>query len=523
MAVKWLKALVFCLLLLIAMVLLVRTLAPLPSLENRSQSSALADTDDTPLGQAIAPAVEAHPGLSGIHALASGGEAFAARLLLARTATRSIDAQYYLWHADLTGTLLFNELRAAAERGVRVRLLLDDNNTSGLDPILAMLDAHRNIEVRLFNPFTIRKLRLLGYLTDFSRLNRRMHNKSFTIDNQATIVGGRNVGNEYFGVGEGALFVDLDVLAVGPVVPRVSQDFDRYWASASAFPVARIVAPLELAKQREVEARLSRGGQGRTQLGALGDLTLIDDLLKGRLAFEWAPVRVVSDDPAKGLGRAARDDLLFSKLTASMGDPRATMDLVSGYFVPGKIGTRGLIDMAARNVRVTVLTNALEATDVPIVHAGYAKRRKSLLKAGVRLFELRGSEAASRPDRKVVGVGSTGSRLGGSGSALHAKTIVADGKRVFVGSFNFDPRSANLNTELGLVIDSRPLAQRMHDVIERFAPARSYEVRLSSDGDLYWIERKNGREIRHDTEPGTTRWQRAAVALLSLLPIEWLL
>ena len=276
----------------------------------------------------------------------------------------------------------------------------------------------------------------------------------------------------------------------------------------------------------EVEARLAAAGRtdkGRAYGEAVRALPLVDDLLQRRLSLEWAPVQMISDDPAKALGRAGRDDLLFSKLTASMGDPKRLVGLVSGYFVPARAGTRTLVDLAARGVEVTVLTNALEATDVPIVHAGYAKRRKPLLRAGVRIFELRGSDAAARPSRDGPGIGSTGSRLGGTGSALHAKTIAVDGERLFVGSFNFDPRSANLNTELGFVIDSPALAGHLHAAFERFAPERTYEVRLSDDGSLYWIERTDGREIRHDTEPGTTVWQRMAVALLSLLPIEWLL
>ena len=497
----------------------------MPSLENRTASAAFPDTADTPLGRGIAPAAAAHPGLSGVHPLQRGHDAFAARALLARAATRSIDAQYYIWHGDLTGTLLFAELRAAAERGVRVRLLLDDNNTARLDPVIAALDAHPNIEVRLFNPFTIRSPRLLGYLTDFARLNRRMHNKSFTVDNQATIVGGRNIGDEYLGAGEGALFLDLDMLAVGPVVPDVSRDFDLYWSSGSSYPADRIVPPIAPARLAEIDARLgsaSADPKARAYVEAVGDLPLIDELLGGRLALEWAPVRMVSDDPAKGLGRARRNDLLFSKLTAAMGEPKRQLGLVSGYFVPAKDGTQTLTALAGRGVEVTVLTNALEATDVPIVHAGYAKRRKPLLRAGVRLFELRGSDAAGSPSREVTGIGSTGSSLGG-GSALHAKTIALDGRRVFVGSFNFDPRSANLNTELGFVIDSETLAARMHEAFERFAPARSYEARLSAEGELYWVEQRNGRDLRHDTEPGTTFWQRTGVALLSLLPIEWLL
>lgn len=525
-AVKWLKGLALCLLVLVLAGVLIRSLAPLPSLDGRTQSHAFTDTGDTPLGQAIAPAAAGHPGLSGIRPLPRAREAFVARTLLARTATRSIDAQYYIWHADFSGTLLFNELRSAADRGVRVRLLLDDNNTAGLDPIIAALNAHPNIELRLFNPFTIRSPRLLGFLTDFSRLNRRMHNKSFTVDNRATVVGGRNIGDEYFGTGSGALFVDLDVLAVGPVVLDVSRDFDRYWESASSYPAERIVPPVGPRELQEVERRLSlaaQSPQGRAYAEAVHDLAPADQLLKRRPAFEWAPVRMVSDDPAKGLGLVHRDDLLFSKLTASMGEPQRMLGLVSGYFVPAKAGTRALARIAERGVEVTVLTNAFEATDVPIVHAGYAKWRRPLLRAGVRIFELRGSDAAERPRREVTGAGSTGSRLGGAGSALHAKTIAVDRKRVFVGSFNFDPRSANLNTEVGFVIESPALAEWMHQAFERFAPDRTYEVRVSRDGDLYWIERRGGKQVRHDTEPGTTGWQRGSVAMLSLLPIEWLL
>src|ERR1051325_4940138 len=227
-------ALIFCLVFFI-----IRQYSELPSLEGRTTSAVLPDTDETRLGKSIVPLLTAHPGLSGIYSLPNSQDAFAARARLAEVAERTLDLQYYIWEKDMTGTLLFDALRAAADRGVRVRLLLDDNNTSGLDPTLAALDAHPNIEVRLFNPFVIRRARI-GYVTDLFRANRRMHNKSFTADNQVTIIGGRNIGDEYFGAAEGSLFVDLDVMAVGPIVREVSNDFDRYWASASSYPLERI-------------------------------------------------------------------------------------------------------------------------------------------------------------------------------------------------------------------------------------------------------------------------------------------
>ena len=216
--------------------------ASLPSPEGRIASNALEDSSQTRLGRAVAPFVAAHPGKTGIHALFEPRDAFAARVLLAAAAEKSIDAQYYIWHGDTVGNLVFESLRKAAGRGVRVRLLLDDMNTAGLDPVIAALDAHPNIEVRLYNPFAHRGARTVDFLTDFSRVNRRMHNKSFTVDNQASVVGGRNIGNEYYGAGEGTVFADLDVIAVGAAVRDVSRQFDRFWNSASAYPAASLVA-----------------------------------------------------------------------------------------------------------------------------------------------------------------------------------------------------------------------------------------------------------------------------------------
>src|SRR5690606_16627852 len=232
----------------------------LPPQQGRTESRALPaeSARQTALGRAVAPLADAHPGLSGIYALADARAAFAARALLLRAAERTLDVQYYIWNDDLTGTLLLEALHDAAERGVRVRLLLDDNGIAGLDALLAALNSRPSIEVRLFNPFLTRRFKALGYLTDFSRANRRMHNKSFTVDNQATIVGGRNIGDEYFGATEGVLFADLDVLAIGPVVQEVSRDFDRYWASASSYPAELILPAASAGQLDELHSMASR-------------------------------------------------------------------------------------------------------------------------------------------------------------------------------------------------------------------------------------------------------------------------
>jgi putative cardiolipin synthase len=493
------------------MLLLLAGCGSLPSLEARSVSTAFTDTESTRIGRAVTPLAARHPGMSGVHPLLDSLDAFAARMLLARAADRSLDVQYYIWHDDLSGRLLLQELHEAAARGVRVRLLLDDNGIAGLDVTLAALDAHPNIEVRLFNPFPSRTLRWTGYLTDFSRLNRRMHNKSFTADSQASIVGGRNVGDEYFDAAEGSVFVDLDVLAVGPVVREVSRDFDGYWASGSAYPVDRLVPPAEGPLQIAADEE-----KAKVFVDAVRQSDFVLQLMERRLPFEWGRALLVSDDPAKGLGDAAESALLPHKLGELLGEPRAEVELISAYFVPGE-STGLFTSMAKRGVRLTVLTNSFEATDVAVVHAGYAKRRKELLEAGVTLYELKRISPQSQSARSFVG------SSGSSASSLHAKTFSVDRARVFVGSFNFDPRSANLNTEMGILIDSAALAQRIASSFETGIPERSYEVRLSDEGELYWIERRGQERVRHDTEPGTSFWQRAGVRFMSLLPIDWLL
>src|SRR5687767_5346707 len=289
MTVRRRVTLVLVALVLLLGILLLGRCTRLPPLENRTASMALEDTGATRLGKAVSPLTQAHPGVSGIHPLRDARDAFAARFLLAEAAERTLDVQYYIWHQDMSGILLFQALHEAAERGVRVRLLLDDNSTPGMDETIAALDAHSNIEVRLFNPFVIRTPRAIGYLTDFPRLNRRMHNKSFTADNQATIIGGRNVGDEYFGATEGVLFADLDVIAAGPVVHEVSSDFDRYWASESSYPADRLVPPVSAAQIEELTAaasRVERDPAAVAYMDAIRSSPFVRELTEGTLPLE---------------------------------------------------------------------------------------------------------------------------------------------------------------------------------------------------------------------------------------------
>lgn len=491
----------------------------LPELDRRMPSVALTGTESTRLGQAIAPLAAGHPGLSGIYPLSDGRDAFAARVLLTRGAERSLDIQYYIWRNDLTGTLMLDALRSAAARGVRVRLLLDDNNTAGLDPVLLAFDREPNVEVRLFNPFSSRGWRSLGYLTDFLRLNRRMHNKSFTVDNQATIVGGRNIGDEYFGAAGDMLFVDLDVLAVGPVVDAVSKDFDRYWNSVSAYPIASLVSADEAETAGALAQRatsMRSRPEAQRYLEAIRTSPFVEQLTQGRLALEWGATRLVSDDPVKVLGKAKQESRLAVHLRQLLGEPKQQLDLVSPYFVPSKEAAEALADIARGGAQVRVLTNSLEATDVAAVHAGYAKWRRELLEAGVSLFELRRSWGPELPE---TGRG----RFGSSASSLHAKTFGVDGHSVFVGSFNMDRRSIDLNTEMGFVIDSPVLARQLDQTLDEGIPGSAYEVRMDESGKLYWLQRSGDKTVRYDEEPGTSVWKRAGVRILSFLPIDWLL
>ena len=503
----------------LAMALLLTGCSALPVAPERVASHALTDTAATRLGRAIEPMLREHPGQAGLVALADGREAFATRLLLLDAAERSIDLQTYIFHADATGTLMFERLLRAADRGVRVRLLLDDNNTVGLDPLLALLDAHANIEVRLFNPHANRGFRMMGFATDFSRLNRRMHNKSLTVDNQATVVGGRNIGDEYFQAGQGTTFADLDVIAIGGAVQEVSNVFDRYWNSASAYPAASILAGVQAADAQALHEQVRRiqdSPDAAVYIQAVADSRKVQELLTGRAQIEWAQARLVYDEPEKVLNPTDRHDLqMLPQLEAMLGRPLAELDLVSPYFVPGEAGALALQTLAKRGVRVRVLTNSLAATDVTVVHAGYAKWREDLLRAGVTLLELKPSvEVDAEPTKGKSGPG------GSSKASLHAKTFEVDRQRIFVGSFNLDPRSARLNTEMGMVIDSPLFATQLASALDRLPAGAAYELRLSPQGQVEWVDA--GTTV-YTTEPQTGALRRATVKVLSWLPIEWML
>lgn len=501
--------------LLIAAVLLVIALLSrksLPDNSNRTVSRNMPPNAEGRLAQHLVPQIEAHPGLSGIYPLRDGRDAFLMRLALVESAQYTLDVQYYIWHDDISGRLLLQSLYKAAERGVRVRLLLDDNNTGGMDGLLAAVNAHPHIEVRLFNPFMQRGLRPLGYLSDFFRLNRRMHNKSFSADGLVTVIGGRNVGDEYFGAGTGVMFADLDVAAVGPVAQEVEKDFDRYWASESSYPAESIIS----AAPAVFDTAPSSDAETQGYLKALAQSAFAQHLQAGTLPLEWAKATLVSDDPAKGLGKALPGNTVLAHIGPVMGAAEKELLIVSPYFVPTRQGADLLGGVAQSGKTVTVLTNSLSATDVAPVHAGYAKYRKKLLRAGVQLFEL-------KPDATVTTEDHGGLIKGSSGASLHAKTFAVDGKKLFVGSFNMDPRSAALNTEMGFILESPELAQQLSEGLKQHHAKHTYTVAQTPKGDLQWQTQEGGKTVAYDSEPKSGVFQRFAVWFCSWLPIEWLL
>ena len=504
-------------LLLLVLTLMLSACQILPDLSRRSVSTHLDLPASPQLQNALLPAESAPASgkLSDIYLLDDPHNAFVARAALIQSAQKTLDIQYYIWKNDISGKLMIQMLRQAAQRGVRVRLLLDDNNTPGLDNLLALLNQEPNIEVRLFNPFANRNFRALGYLTDFPRLNRRMHNKTLTADNQATILGGRNIGDEYFNVTTDTGFADLDILAVGPLVGEVSTDFDRYWASGSSYPFEWIVLQADAAKGLQ---ELEQGQSDNQAVLAsyrreLQSSDLFSDIRDNRIPWIRASAHLISDDPAKGLARDKNKPDIISLMNEALQSPQHEVYIVSPYFVPTEQGLRALSLLSQRGVRITVLTNSLQATDVAAVHSGYARYRRDLLKSGIKLYELKATQAVP----KVKDRGLTGS----SATSLHAKTFVVDRERVFIGSLNLDPRSARLNTEMGVVIESVPLATAMQTSLEETVPQYAYAVTLDQQQRLQWQDPESGSLSRKEPQAGF--WKRVAAKLLSFLPIEGLL
>ncbi len=495
----------------------------------RSVSHALPQDTATPLGTALAAPERAHPGESGFRVLPVGTDALQMRIALARAATRTLDMQYYIATEDTTGKLLLGAALYAADRGVRVRMLVDDLNFKDIDQVMASLNSHPNIEIRVFNPFGAAQrgvfARTADLVTKIDRFTRRMHNKAMIADNQLAIVGGRNLGDEYFSASPTLQFRDIDVLAAGPVTADVSKSFDAYWASASAYPLRVLnhqrFDPQDLDRTRDALRQHWRDNAGQYDAKPLNATPLAAQIAGDQLGLTWAKAEFLADSPEKiTMARGTYQSPPMTHLAELVKEAQREFLVFSPYFVPHEAGVDALGKLTARGVRVAILTNSLAATDAVAVQAGYAPYRVPLLKRGVELYEFRPNQPAAARFHMF------GSR---SKASLHAKAYVIDRSMLVIGSLNLDPRSAYLNTELALVIRSPQLAGQVATLFDRVTqPTESYRVTLAAPGPsstgwqspLVWTDEEDGQLRTYSVDPGAGLVRNALTGLFRMLPVD---
>ncbi|WP_413559050.1 phospholipase D family protein [Bdellovibrio sp. HCB209] len=498
----------------IAISMIVISCATLPKDVQRTPSTSLPPDPNTSLSKYIKSKLQGHHDQSGFHPLFSGEDAFVARIASIRTAEKSLDLQYYIWNNDMTGNLMLHEVLLAADRGVRVRVLLDDLNSGKFEKQLRVLASHPQIEIRMANPFASRgwKIFEIGRLKE---VNRRMHNKVIIADSEVGIVGGRNIGDEYFSASNEMNFGDLDLWTIGPVVPSLSKEFDLYWNSEFAYPIESLVkknpAPEDLTKIRTLLSEAAQKALGTPYTRGLKDSQLVNDFAKGSIKTFWGEGRVVYDTPEK-LRQPAneQDDNLHVQLRPYLEKSTKEIFMVSPYFVPLDGGVKYLTGKVSSGIRIVILTNSLASSDVSGVFGGYKGYRKKLIRGGVELYELR---PKIQPDKKKAKRtwGSSGSHAG-----LHGKTMLFDERMIFVGSMNLDPRSAYLNSEMGVVVDSEEMAKdfthRLKDDLNEVA----FHLTLDEKDNLVWTTFNSGHKKTFTSEPETSWWQRVKVSIMSV-------
>jgi cardiolipin synthase C len=497
----------------------------------RTASVALPHPEDTPLGRQFAAEAGRHPGNSGFRLLSAGVDGFLVRMQMIHAATRTIDLQYFIFRGDETGQLLTGAVLLAADRGVRIRILVDDGETVAGDEQLRMLESHPQIQLRVFNPFRYRghvtALRAAEFLLDFRRLDFRMHNKLLVVDNAIALIGGRNIGDQYFQVDPDAQFADDDMLSTGPIVPQLSATFDEYWASPPSIPMEALAggkttrAELGAHRRQLQQHRQARQDESVGYVMRIASSEPLAGIVAGRTPLTWAHAQLVCDSPDKhdverGLvvGR-----LMRRPVAAASAAVQGELLMITPYLIPGQEGMRLFQTLRARQVRVRILTSSLEAASVLLAQSGYMHYRVDLLAMGVELYEIRsllGNVKGSGETRAI-------SRFGNY--SLHAKMFVFDRQKVFIGSMNFDQRSMNLNTEIGLLIDSAPLARQIAARFDAMVqPENAYALALRQNGGgpatLSWRTREDGKAVSYDVEPARSRWQRNAVHFLALLPLD---
>ena len=477
--------------------------------EPKPYSKTITDTADTRLGKKVSKWVEAHDGLSGFYPLSEGMDSLGARLRLAEQADKTIDLQYFLMKNDTAGLVMMNALLKAADRGVRVRFLLDDIFTTAPDRGLLLINQHPNIEVRLFNPVSRRGFSSLNFVGDFKQANRRMHNKSLTVDNQISITGGRNIADEYFDLKTDSVFIDYDVLALGPIAAEISRSFNEYWNHSRAVPIDRInTTDEDIETVRAAIAEEFNGIYDTVYKQAL-ESQLLQDLISDRRQLYPAEARVLSDSPDKLINEISEEQMqLATDLREVLLSAEKEIIIITPYYVPGDSGVEFVRNLVNKGVRVVILTNSLASNNHVPVHGAYSRYRKDVIRAGVQVYEARAPAARElkRTDE------------GPDKMTLHTKTFLIDRRYLFVGSLNLDPRSIEINAEMGLLIDSaRMIAENHADTDENIA-ALTYRVLLNEDGDLEWHGRINGVEVIETREPDTSAWLRFKAWFMKIAP-----
>ena len=490
----------------------------LPKKYNATTTTAFTHYKSTKLGRIFKRETKRHPGKSGFKLIPYGQDAFTARIAMARMAQKSLDLQYYLWKSDMVGLVLLKEVVKAADRGVKVRILIDDIEQSGRDDIVASMDAHPNIQIRIFNPFAHRNSHLLDFIGDFDRVNHRMHNKTFIADNAMVIIGGRNIGNQYFSMGNQTNFRDLDIAAAGPIVRKISNVYDHFWNSKWAVPMhalsKRNYSKNDLLRTKKFIANKARTLHFPYQLNQ--DIGAVKrDIVKIRNSFVWAKGLYVWDDPDNmQIDPDKQKNTMIQKLEARVQSVKKSLYIESAYFIPRPSGMAALTKLRKKGVKVRILTNSLASNDVVPAHAGYAGYRKALLRIGVELHELRPDAGKHKITNKKLLTQTIN-------TGLHAKTMVFDKSAVFVGSFNLDPRSAAINTEGGLYIESAKVAQQVLAYMNSGIGLKSsYKVVLDSKNKLSWITVIEDKKVIYHSEPVVNFWKKLKSNFIEILPIE---
>ncbi len=477
----------------------------------KSYSIAIPSTEETSLGRYAAYKTTQYDGRSGFYPLNEGMDALGVRIRLAERAQKSIDLQYFLMKNDTAGAVMANALLKAADRGVRVRFLLDDVFTTVPDSSFLLINQHPNIEIRIFNPVSRSGIYAFNFVGQFNQANRRMHNKSFTVDNSISVVGGRNIADEYFELKTDSVFIDFDILAVGPIAAEISKSFDDYWNHSRAVPIEQFIKDRKREDLETVRKEIAEEFDGiyDTVYKQALDSQLLKDLIADQRPLYAAQARVLADSPDKLINEINETHMRLAKdLREVILSAETEIIFISPYYVPGDKGVQLLRDIVARGVRVIILTNSLASNNHVPVHSGYARYRRDVIEAGAELYEARANAARELNDNKD----------GPDKLTLHTKAFLIDRKKLFVGSLNLDPRSIELNAEMGLLIDSEVMVKSLTQNMDQTLATLTYKVLVNDKGKLEWHCRIDNQEVIETKEPLTSWWLRFKAWLMKIAP-----